>query len=322
MGTTSIGQIPVLLRHRRFNAVYWCENQDVYELVVAKKAALTAGMVALLAPVTIGVIGGRIARAQSRMFVPRDSLSGGALMAAQTSAQSQGVPAPQFEVASIKPASPSAPQHGRLTRMEALIETGPGLITARNATLKELVEGAYSLEKYQVIGGPEWVDSVRFEVQGKAAGAASRQQLLLMLRPLLAERFRLAFHSDTKELMVYALVVAKGAKLKMYQGAEGAPLGVNRLGRNVSMADFAKYLTRLGNDLPVIDKTGLTGKYDLDLDMNKIIAAAGADSGNPSISSVFQATVDAIEGLGLRLVRTKDPVEALVLDHAERPSPN
>jgi len=126
MGTTSIGQIPVLLRHRLFNAVYWCENQDVYELIVAKKAALTAGIVALLAPVTIGVIGGRIVSAQSRTFVPWDSFSGGALMAAQTSAQSQGEPAPQFEVASIKPASPSAPQHGRLTRMEASLKQSPG----------------------------------------------------------------------------------------------------------------------------------------------------------------------------------------------------
>jgi len=227
----------------------------------------------------------------------------------------------QFDVALIKPASPSAPQHGRLTRMEALIETSPGQLTARNATLKELIEWAYSLEKYQVIGGPEWVDSVRFEVRGKA-GAASRPELLLMLRPLLAERFSLASHRDAKNLPVYALVVAKGAKLKKYQGAEGAPLGVNRLGRNVNMADFAKYLTRLGNDLSVIDKTGLTGNYDLDLDMNRIMAAAGADSANPSIGSVFQATVDAIENIGLKLVRTEAPVEVLIVDHAERPSQN
>jgi len=275
----------------------------VRELSVAKKAALTAvGMAALIASVRIGMISVRVVRAQPQ--------------------QSKAASTPQFDVASIKLASPSAPQHGRLTRMESLIETSPGLLTARNATLKDLVEGAYSLERYQVIGGPEWVDSVRFEVQGKSAGAASRQQLLLMLRPLLAERFRLAFHNDTKELPVYALVVAKGAKLKTYQGAEGAPLGVNRLGRKVSMADFAKYLTRLGNELPVIDKTGLTDNYDLDLDMNKIMAAAGSESGNPSIGSVFQATVDAIENIGLKLVRTKAPVEVLVIDHAERPSQN
>jgi uncharacterized protein (TIGR03435 family) len=167
------------------------------------------------------------------------------------------------------------------------------------------------------------MDVARFEVQGKPAGAAGRQQLLLMLQPVLADRFKLAFHRETRELLVYALVASRGAKLKRYQGAEGAPLGVNRLGRNVSMAEFASYLTRLGNDLPVIDKTGLMGNYDLDLDMEKIMAAAGADSGNPSIGSVFQATVDAMEGqTGLKLVRSKALVEVLVVDHAERPSQN
>jgi uncharacterized protein (TIGR03435 family) len=280
------------------------------------------GMAALAAPVVKGTVSGRMVRAQIQPFVRWESLPVGGLMAPQTLLQSKAASMPQFDVASIKLGGASAPQHGRLTRMEALIETSPGLLAARNATLKELVEGAYSLEKYQVMGGQEWIESVRFEVLGKAAGVANRQQLLLMLQPLLAERFRLTFHRATKEMAVYALVVAKGAKLKTYQGAEGAPLGVNRLGRNVNMADFAKYLTRLGNDLPVIDKTGLTGNYDLDLDMNKIMAAAGAESGNPGIAGVFQATVDAIEGLGLRLVRTKAPIEVLVVDHAERPSGN
>jgi uncharacterized protein (TIGR03435 family) len=107
-------------------------------------------------------------------------------MAPQILLQSKAASTPQFEVASIKLASPSAPRPGRLTRMEAIIETSPGLLSARNATLKELIEGAYSLENYQVTGGPEWMDSARFEVQGKPAGAASRQQLLLMLWPLLA----------------------------------------------------------------------------------------------------------------------------------------
>ena len=105
-----------------------------------------------------------------------------------------------------------------------------------------------------------------------------------MLQPLLGERFRLAFHLGTKEVLVYALVVAKGAKLKKYECAEGAPLGVNRLGRNMSMADFAKYLTRLGSESPVIDKTGVEGNYDLDLDMRKVMAAAASQPGLSSES--------------------------------------
>jgi uncharacterized protein (TIGR03435 family) len=168
------------------------------------------------------------------------------------------------------------------------------------------------------------VDSVRFEVQGKAAAAAGRQQLLLMLRPLLADRFKLAFHRETKEMAVYALAVAEVSP--KFQASkpwpESKPRPLNHLGYNVDMAWLATYLTHLGSDMPVIDKSGLTGTYDLDLDMEKIMAAAGADSGHPSISSVFQATVDALEGIGLRLVRTKAPVEVLVVDHAERPSTN
>jgi uncharacterized protein (TIGR03435 family) len=243
----------------------------------------------------------------------------------QTSAQQNTASVPQFEVASIKPASASAPPRGRLTRMEALIGTTPGLLTARNVTLKELIEGAYSLDNYQVIGGPEWVGSVRFEVQGKPSAAANRQQLLLMLRPFLAARFNLAFHRETKEMAVYALEVTKGGP--KFQTAkpwpESKPRPLNHLGYNVDMAWLAAYLTHLGSDMPVIDRTGLTGKYDLDLDMEKIMAAAGAESGNPSISSVFQATVDALEEQrGLKLARTKAPVEVLVVDHAEQPSQN
>jgi uncharacterized protein (TIGR03435 family) len=149
-------------------------------------------------------------------------------------------------VASIKVAGPSAPRHGRLTRLEALIETSRGLLNAPNMTLRQLIEGAYSLDNYQVTGGPEWVGSARFEVQGRLPGDANRQQLLPMLGPLLGERFRLAFHHETKELPVYVLMVAKGAKLKKHQGAEGAPLGRNRLGRNMAMADFTKYSHAFG----------------------------------------------------------------------------
>jgi bla regulator protein BlaR1 len=154
------------------------------ELSIAKKVALTvAGMAALAAPVIVGMMSGRLVRAQSQLFVPWESLSGGGLMAPQILLQSKAASTPRFEVASIKIAGPSAPQHGRLTRMEALIETSPGLLNARNVTLRQLIEGAHSLDNYQVIGGPEWVDSARFEVQGKAAGGANRQQLLLMLGP-------------------------------------------------------------------------------------------------------------------------------------------
>jgi uncharacterized protein (TIGR03435 family) len=206
--------------------------------------------------------------------------------------------------------------------MGAHIYTSPGLLSTRSATLKDLIEAAYSLENYQVTRGPEWIDTARFDVQAKPSAAASREQLLSMLRPLLADRFKLSFHRETREMAVYALVVGKGGpKFKRSQPGPPAP-AVNRLGHHTDMASFARYLTGFGSDMPVIDGTGLTGNYDLDLGMEKIMAAAGADSRNPSIGDVFNATVDAIETIGLRLVRTKAPIEVVVIDHAERPSQN
>lgn len=139
------------------------------ELSVAKKAALTiAGMASLVAPVVVGMISGSLVRAQSP-FVPWESIPGGGLMAPQILLQSKATSTPQFEVASIKLANPSAPRPGR---MGASINTSPGLLSAGNATLKELIEGAYALENYQVTGGPGWIDSARFDVQAKPAGTA------------------------------------------------------------------------------------------------------------------------------------------------------
>jgi uncharacterized protein (TIGR03435 family) len=198
------------------------------------------------------------------------------------------------------------------------------MLSARNATLKELIEGAYGLENYQVTGGPQWLESARFDVDAKPSAATGREQLLVMLRPVLTERFKLASHREKKDLTVYTMVVAKGGPRfkKSPPRDANTPLGINHLGRGMDMPSFARYLTRFGSDLPVIDKTGLAGNYDLDLDLDKIAAAAGADSHPPTIGEMFQATVDAMENIGLRLVRAKAPVEILVIDHAEQPVRN
>lgn len=226
--------------------------------------------------------------------------------------------AARFEVASIRPADPQI----RPGRLGSQIQTSPSLLAARASTLKELIAAAYAVEIYQVAGGPAWADAARFAVDAKPASPARREQLLLMLRPLLAERFQLAFHRETRELSVYALTVARnGPKFhRMAPGHEAEPGKLNHLGRNVDLAWFARYLTHFGADRPVIDRTGLTGNFDLDLDMEKIFAGAGE---SPEIGRVFEATADALEDqLGLRLVPTKAAVELLAIDHAARPSAN
>lgn len=236
---------------------------------------------------------------------------------------------PRFEVASIKAADPAALRPGRLGSVQVV--TSAGRLTARNAKLTELIKGAYALEDYQVSGGPAWIYSARFDVEAKSSERASRDQLLLMLRALLAGRFKLASHRETKELAVYALVAAKnGPKFRAlnadeascWPGCAASPGKINHL-RLRDLPSLATYLERLGSDRPVIDKTGLTGYFALDLDMAKIMEEAAQSGGPPTNGSIFDATVSAMQDeLGLKLTPTKAPIEILVIDHAQKPSEN
>jgi uncharacterized protein (TIGR03435 family) len=237
--------------------------------------------------------------------------------------------APAFEVASIKPGNPSIAPPGRLVSVNVV--TTPGRLIARNESLRELIRDAYSLDDYQVFGGPTWMASTRFDVQAKAVGSPNRRQLLLMLQTLLTERFKLAVHRDSKELSIYALVVDKnGPKFHALEAAEQAcypscedhPSPLNRL-RQSDVPSLARYLTRLGADRPVIDKTGLIGTFRIELDMQKIMAAALEGGGPPSNEHIYRASIDAVQDeLGLKLIPMKSPLDVLVIDHVEKPTPD
>ena len=243
-------------------------------------------------------------------------------------AQTQTVPAPplQFEVASIKAANPSAPRGGRLAAPP--INTKPGLLTAPNATLKQLIRGAYTLENYQISGGPGWIDSAGFDVEAKSTDGANRDQFLLMLQALLADRFKLRFHREKKELAAYDLVVAKGGPKfhALKPGADSVPNKTDHM-RLKDLPSLATFLTRLSSDEPVFDKTGLPGQFDLELDIGKIgeVASQGGEAAGPveMRERMFEATVNAIlDELGIKLVPTKTPIEIFVIDHAEKASAN
>jgi uncharacterized protein (TIGR03435 family) len=175
------------------------------------------------------------------------------------------------------------------------------------------------------------MQSARFDIEGKATGALQRDRLLLMLRTLLADRFKVAVHSETKELAVYALVVSKGgpkfhaltaSEASCWPACEGSPGKMNHL-RMRDLPSMMRYLMRLAADRPVIDKTGLTGPFGLDLDMDKIMAPFAQGTEAPTNQGIYDATVNALQDqLGLQLVPTKAPVQILVIDHAERPSAN
>jgi uncharacterized protein (TIGR03435 family) len=226
-----------------------------------------------------------------------------------------GVPAfsqaqSQFDVASIKRSDPA--HFGAQT----FFSPG-GKFSAVTASVKSLVCFAYQLRPHQVAGGPAWFDTEVFDVSAKTEGPASYEQLFPMVQALLADRFQLRFHRETREQPVYALVLGRNGP--KFQAAKSAGRGVGgggkgRLsGNGADMATFASALSgKLGRS--VLDRTGLKGVYDFLLTWTPDEEQAT----DPGLS-LFTATQ---EQLGLKLESAKGPVEVLVIDHAERPSEN
>ena len=223
---------------------------------------------------------------------------------------------PRFEVASIKLSN--APANGT-----SGIRTGENRMDASNVTLKRCIIGAYAVGPQQVIGGPDWIDTERFEINGKADHAVNDATFMLMLRDLLADRFQLALHRETRSQSVYILEVTKnGPKLGTPEDGEastntnGNNTGISIDARHVDMDSFARSLAR-ETALPVINKTGLPGAYSFKLHWI-LDSARRAD---PAIEGATLFTAIQ-EQLGLRLRSEKAPVEVLVIDRAERPSAN
>ena len=237
-------------------------------------------------------------------------------------AQSSNVQSVAFDVASIRPVTTQ--NSGREGNSRSQIESGAGSLTMRNIDLNEMIEWAYKLQHYQ-LAGQSMLEGQRFDVRAKAGDRVTDATLRLMLQNLLATRFKLQLHREQKRTSVYELVVAKGgaklppdkaATLALAYPKESLPRVVDGgfLFRNVSLPDFAQQLTELrGIDFPVIDRTGIAGVYDITL---KGAASALLDPSGPSLLTLIQ------EQLGLKLVSAKDPLEVVVVDHAEEPSAN
>jgi len=217
---------------------------------------------------------------------------------------------PRFEVAAIKPTT------GDLLRGPSGINTGHGRIHASNVTLKRCIMGAYGVGPNQISGGPDWLDADRFEIVAQAEQPVDDDAALMaMLRTLLAERFKLSFHRETKSVPALVLETAKNGP-KLEKAEDGAATTNSVRGSieatMITMRRFAEVLSRQ-TDLPVIDQTGLEGAFNLKLKWT--LENAKTDSG-PSIFTAIQ------EQLGLRLQSRKMPIEILVVDHAQRPSEN
>jgi len=240
---------------------------------------------------------------------------------------------PAFDVVSIKLTKPGVSGSNS--------DFSNATYTATNVTLKSIIQyDAYRIAGPQILGIPPELDSVTFDIQAKIDPAVyakmktlSRdqfnQQFEQMIQQLLADRFKLAVHSETRQLPVYALVIAKnGARLQPAKDPDAGTSLSSRRGqltaKGVSSAQLAqKFTGSLSDELGriVIDETGLTGRYDLTLKWTPGSGPAPMLNGEPDTSapSIFTAIQ---EQLGLKLESTKGPVPVLVVDHAQLPSEN
>jgi uncharacterized protein (TIGR03435 family) len=237
-----------------------------------------------------------------------------AIAAATVVVQSQ-----TFEVASVRLSTIS--QAGGEGNSRSRIEYSPNSLTARNVDLQECIQWAYGVAFYQV-SGPE--PSEGYDILAKAEKPVPVSELRLMLQDLLAKRFNLKLHRETKMIPVYALVVAKGGPKLPAAKAEGdivhASENLPRIENgafvfhDASLSDFAAMLHQLrGVDRPVQDRTGMKGTFDITL---KSALAATREADTSTLFSLIE------EQLGLKLVAAKGPVEMLVIEHAEKPSEN
>jgi uncharacterized protein (TIGR03435 family) len=262
------------------------------------------------------------------------ALSAGAvaLPHAQTS------PAPAFEVATIK-RNDSGRDGGTLAPKPG------GLLTATNLTLQNLIGIAYrgstSLMPFQIVGGPDWITSMRFDIVARAAAGTS-PDVIAMLRTLLEDRFALKTHLETRQLPIFALMKARSdgslgpqlrrsavdcqaiARQARDNPATAPPMPAN-CGMRFGPGTFSAASITISNLAGtvsgavlaiVVDRTDLTGNFDVDLTWS---AGLPTDSSPSDAPSIFAAVQDQ---LGLKLESTKGPVEVLVVDHAEQPRAN
>ena len=225
----------------------------------------------------------------------------------------------EFEAASIRPASPDATDFG--------VDTDPGLLRVEAQTLRDMVRIAYGVNESQVVGGPKWADSDRLDITGRANGPAGSKELLAMLQSLLADRFKLAIHRETKTAQGYALVVAKGGiKMQKSESTESNSRGGRgRIdAQGFSMRQLAERLSRVVR-APVEDATETPGGFNFSLIWNSDNPSAKAlASDRPAIEgsnapSIFTALQ---EQLGLKLESRKVTMEVIVIDRAEKPGDN
>jgi len=257
----------------------------------------------------------------------------GSVLVARVASQAINPVAPAtFDVASVKP-------HTSGESMTMVAQPG-GRLVATNVPLRFVIRTAYQIQDDQISGEPAWVNSERFDIVAKSNAADPLQRLVPMLQSLLADRFKLVVHRDTKELPVFALSLARrdgalGPKLRPTmcpdvdvdlarpQPCTNVSTGRGELRlRGAPFGQFLPYLAPYVNRV-IVDRTGLTARYDIDLNWtpDRLPQAVAPDAplADPNAVSIFTAIQ---EQLGLKLEPARAPIEVLVIDRVERPTPD
>lgn len=234
----------------------------------------------------------------------------------------------EFEAAAIKPANPDQRGSG--------ISVEKARIKVINAPLKFMVEYAWDVKDFQVTGGPSWVGTERYDVDAVSQKPFEGNEVRLMIRALLADRFKLAVHSETQEKPGYALVVAKnGPKLPPAEDSRNRLFSRTASGdmtldaKNVTMEEFASVLSTQLVAI-VVDRTGLDGHFNCsfqwtpDQSTRPMISKSGEPIPAPPPDAIPGPSIFTAlqEKLGLKLESRKVPTEIIVIERAERPSAN
>jgi len=227
-----------------------------------------------------------------------------------------------FDSASIKPSKTGERGYS--------IRPLPGRLSISNTTLRLMIAAAYHVNDFQVSGGPKWLDTERYDIEAKAAADSrpTEKQMMVMLQQLLADRFALAIHRETRDLPLYSLEVAKGGprfQASKDQGETEFRIFQRRqvTARRATLAPLMEAMAWLLGR-PVVDKTGLTGLYDYKLEWtpDQVQLASDETSGRPADENVPSLTSALQEQMGLRLQSQKGPVEIIVVDRAEKATAN
>ena len=227
---------------------------------------------------------------------------------------------PVFAVATIRPSSAEVKfEHDGKT------ETTPGTLRMQDVSVQTCIEWAYGVQHSQ-ISGPDSTDSEKFDLVAKADFPASEEQMKQMMQTLLAERFKLSYHHQNKELKAFVLTVAKGgAKVHPAAEPDAKPFRQNSANgsvvRSTTIQDFGDFLSG-PLQMPVVNETGLTGKYDFVLDFTPYLSDPNHNMDVSKLDStgIIKAALEA--ELGIKMELRKTQVDVMVIDHVEKPSAN